>query len=76
MNSNNLPEVKVKCTSCNNNRSDKFLRVRMHDVSHLYNIEPGTLIFNFKYCSDNDICKAQSDNREEVLKLAVSMIHI
>ena len=56
-----------KCPCCGLKRTDRYIKVRQHDISTLYGQETGTMFVNCKYCVDVPACKEKAENREWVL---------
>lgn len=59
-----IENTKWRCHACGEMRPDKYIKVYKHDVSAQYNFDSGTLIHNFRYCSDNHICVDKASRRE------------
>ncbi len=57
-----------KCPCCEQNRTDKFIKVVTHDISRLYDSETGTMFINVKYCVDMPGCKEKAMDRSWVIK--------
>jgi hypothetical protein len=56
------------CPCCNQQRTDKFIKVMTHDVSTFHGLETGTMFINCKYCADMEGCKEKAHDRAWVLK--------
>lgn len=61
-------KIKWKCMCCNQERTDKFIKVNTFDVSHIYNHPPGVFFINIKYCVDVPSCQQKSNDRVWVIK--------
>jgi len=57
-----------KCPCCEQQRTDKFIKVHAHDTSVLFGMETGTMFVNVKYCVDMPGCKEKAFDRAWVLK--------
>jgi hypothetical protein len=55
------------CPCCKQNRTDKFIKVMIHDVSGLFGLETGCMMVNVKYCIDVPSCVQKSHDREWVI---------
>lgn len=60
--------MKYRCPACKQERLDKFIRVQIMDVGHIFNFDPGLLFLNMKYCSDIPTCKLKATDMEWVVK--------
>lgn len=49
-----------ECHICGKERLDKDISVRMIDISKDYNLQPGTMQLNVRYCNDNPDCAEKS----------------
>jgi len=56
-----------KCPCCDQQRTDKFIKVFQHDISSLYGHPTGTMFVNCKYCADMPGCYEKASNREWVI---------
>jgi len=45
------------CNICNTLQPDDKIAVARCDVSEQYALDPGTMMINTRYCSDNETCK-------------------
>ena len=60
------------CHICKKERPDSMISVCQKDVSEEYNLPPGTMKENIRYCNDNPECISKSKNfsflRKEIKK--------
>ena len=56
------------CPCCNQQRTDKYIKVRTHDISVLMGLETGTAFINCKYCIDMPGCIEKASNRDWVIE--------
>jgi hypothetical protein len=76
MNGQNNPAMPIpdfdklvwKCPCCDQQRTDKYIKVMTHDIGGLYDLETGVMFINVKYCVDMPGCKEKAHDREWVLK--------
>lgn len=57
-----------ECHCCRTKRTDRYIRVRTHDIGSLYGLDTGVMFVNCRYCADVPACEIKATDREFVIK--------
>ena len=62
-----LEKMTWKCECCSQQRSDKYIKVRSHDVGDVFDQPAGVMFANCKYCVDMPGCLEKASDRVWVI---------
>jgi hypothetical protein len=60
-------KITWKCPCCNQERTDKYIKVMTHDISKLFDCETGTMFINCRYCTDMEQCSLKAHDRAWII---------
>jgi hypothetical protein len=56
-----------RCHCCEQERTDKYIKIRCHDTSALFGMDTGCMVVNVRCCVDMPHCQEKAANREWVI---------